>query len=67
MCLLYSGCGVRQIRLCLPHSVLKRLRIDARNQLALFDRRIEVDEQLLDLTRNLGADLYRRHRVQRAG
>ncbi|MCU0897823.1 MAG: hypothetical protein MUC55_10010 [Burkholderiales bacterium] len=51
----------------LAHFELERFRVDLRDQLALLDRRVEIDEQILDLPRHLRADLDRRHRRERSG
>ena len=56
-----------EVRLRLPHADLVGLGIDTRQQLSLLHRRVEVDEQLLDLARDLRSDEHRRHGVERAG
>ena len=50
----------------LVHPQRERLRIDARDQLAFLHRRVVVGVELLDLTRDLRADLHRDDRIERA-
>jgi len=46
---------------------LKRTRIDLRNQLAGFDRRVEIGVDGLDWAGDVAADLHRRDGIDRAG
>ena len=55
-----------EIRLRLLHLELEGLRVDPGQQLALLDRAVEVDEELLDLARDLRADGDRRDGGQRS-
>ena len=55
-----------EIGLGLAHLELEGLRVDAREELALLHLAVEVDEQLLDLARDLRTDENRGDRGQRA-
>jgi hypothetical protein len=61
-----GACGF-DIGLGLAHAVLEGFRVDAGDELVFLHRRVEVDQDLLDLAGNLRADLDRDHRVERAG
>jgi hypothetical protein len=62
-----GACGF-DVGLGLAQAVLEGFRVDAGDQLVQFlHRRVEVDQDFLDLARNLRADLHRDHRVQCAG
>ena len=56
---LQIGAGLRDLR-------LGKRRIDLRQQLTLFDRGIEIHEDLLDGPRNLGSHQHGRHRAHRS-
>ena len=57
---------VREIAFRLVHGRLVDGRIDLRDDLPGFHRRIEIDEQLLDVAGDLAADLHVDDRIQRA-
>ena len=55
-----------EVGLRLLHLEIVGLGVDPREELALLHRAVEIDEELLDLARDLGADGHRGHRLQRA-
>ena len=57
--------GGVEVGLGLPHLELEGLGVDAREDLALLHRRVEVDVEVLDLARHLRADQHRGDRVER--
>ena len=65
--LLDLGARVREVRVGLAHLHLEGSRIDLRDELALADRRVEVDVDLPDRARDVGADLDLGDRLHGAG
>ena len=59
--------GGFEIGFGLTELVLEGLGVDAGDQLVRLYRRIEVDQDFLDLAGDLRADLYGRDRIERAG
>ena len=58
---------VRQVAFGLCHVRLKNDGIDLRDHLARFHLRIKIDEQFLNVARDLAADLHVDHGIQRPG
>src|SRR5207247_1806933 len=61
------GLGGSEVGLRLVDLRLEDVGVDARDDLALLHDRVEVDEELFDLPRNLAADLDGDDRVEVAG
>ena len=62
-----GGVRIGEVAFRLRDAGLENGRIDLRDHLARLHRRIKIGEQLLDVTRNLAADLHVHDRIERAG